>query len=229
MTEQRTGGEPSRGRRARGLRAADRRPGRELPARAAGAVAREADGGAAISLLLLEVSQVLLAGARLGVQADFTPREEYQPDVGPDPDLDAMRLRLGRMLDNVDTYFFEFDPYDPERVDLQLSDDLTSIATDLANGLRHYRAGNVDEALWWWQFSYVGLVGQRRQRGAAGPAVGRDPRPARQRGGRGRRARWPWPMRCSTPRGRRPARLACGRSAARRGQPGPDRPRPLED
>ena len=20
---------------------------------------------------------------------------------------------------------------------------------------RHYRAGNVDEALWWWQFSYV--------------------------------------------------------------------------
>ncbi|HEU4810724.1 MAG TPA: DUF5063 domain-containing protein [Nocardioides sp.] len=123
------------------------------------AISREPDGGRAISLLLLEVSQVLLAGARLGVQADFTPRQEYQPDVGPDPDLDEMRLRLARMLDNVDTYTFNFDPYDPELVTSQLSDDLTSIATDLANGLRHYRTGNVDEALWWWQFSYVASWG----------------------------------------------------------------------
>ncbi|MCW2844398.1 MAG: hypothetical protein JWN22_2314 [Nocardioides sp.] len=123
------------------------------------AISREADGGRAISLLLLEVSQVLLAGARLGVQADFTPTQQYQPDVGPDPDLDAMRLRLARMLDNVDTYSFNFDPYDPELVTSQLSDDLTAIATDLANGLKHYRSGNVDEALWWWQFSYVASWG----------------------------------------------------------------------
>ena len=41
----------------------------------------------------------------------------------------------------------------------RISDDLTSIATDLAHGLRHYRAGNVDEALWWWQFSYVSSWG----------------------------------------------------------------------
>jgi hypothetical protein len=123
------------------------------------AISREADGGRAISLLLLEVSQVLLAGARLGVQADFTPIQQYQPDVGPDPDLDAMRLRLARMLDNVDTYSFNFDPYDPELVTSQLSDDLTAIATDLANGLKHYRSGNVDEALWWWQFSYVASWG----------------------------------------------------------------------
>ena len=59
------------------------------------------------------------------------------------------------MLDSVDTYSFVFDPYVPEVVDSQLSDDLTSIATDLENGLRHYRLGNVEEALWWWQFSYV--------------------------------------------------------------------------
>ena len=122
-------------------------------------LSREADGGGAISLLLLEVSQVLLAGARLGVQADFTPRAEYQPDVGPDPDLDAMRLRLARMLDNVDTYSTVFDPYVPELTISQLSDDLTSIASDLANGLRHYRAGDVEEALWWWQFSYVASWG----------------------------------------------------------------------
>ncbi len=119
------------------------------------AIAREADGGRAISLLLLEISQVLLAGARLGAQRDFTPRAEYQPDVGPEPDIDEMRLRLASMLDTVDTYSFVFDPYVPEVVDSQLSDDLTSIATDLENGLRHYRLGNIEEALWWWQFSYV--------------------------------------------------------------------------
>ncbi len=122
-------------------------------------LSRESDGGRAISLLLLEVSQVLLAGARLGVQADFTPRAEYQPDVGPEADLDEMRLRLAELLDPVDTYCYVFDPYVPELVTSQLSDDLTSVATDLENGLRHYRLGNVYEALWWWQFSYVSSWG----------------------------------------------------------------------
>ena len=123
------------------------------------AIAREGDVGRAISLLLLEISQVLLAGARLGAQRDFAPRAEYQPDVGPEPDIDEMRLRLAEMLDSIDTYSLVFDPYVPELVESQLSDDLTSIATDLENGLRHYRLGNVDEALWWWQFSYVSSWG----------------------------------------------------------------------
>ena len=123
------------------------------------AIAREADGGRAISLLLLEITQISLAGARLGAQRDFTPRDEYQPDVGPESDLDEMRLRLAEMLDSIDTYSLVFDPYVPELVESQLSDDLTSIATDLENGLRHYRLGNVFEALWWWQFSYVSSWG----------------------------------------------------------------------
>ena len=123
------------------------------------AIAREGDVGRAISLLLLEISQVLLAGARLGAQRDFAPRAEYQPDVGPEPDIDEMRLRLAKMLDSIDTYGLVFDPYVPELVESQLSDDLTSIATDLENGLRHYRLGNVEEALWWWQFSYVSSWG----------------------------------------------------------------------
>ncbi len=122
-------------------------------------IAREADGGRAISLLLLEISQVLLAGARLGAQRDFTPAHEYQPDVGEESDLDRMRMRLSETLDNVDTYSFVFDPYVPEVVESQLSDDLTSIASDLENGLRHYRDGNIEEALWWWQFSYVSSWG----------------------------------------------------------------------
>ena len=70
-----------------------------------------------------------------------------------------MRLRLAKLLGGVDTYSFVFDPYDPEVVDSQLSDDLTSIAADLENGLRHFRAGNIAEALWWWQFSYVSSWG----------------------------------------------------------------------
>ena len=123
------------------------------------AIARTATGGQAISLLLLEISQVLLAGARLGAQRDFTPHSEYQPDVGPEADLDGLRLRLATLLGNVDTYSFVFDPYVPDVVESQLSDDLTSIASDLENGLRHYRAGDVDEALWWWQFSYVASWG----------------------------------------------------------------------
>ena len=126
------------------------------------AIARgEATGGEAISLLLLEVSQVLLAGGRLGVHADFTPADEYEPDAGPDPDLDVMRLRLAVLLEGVDAYTEVFDPYvdPPELVSSLLSDDLTSIASALAHGMRHYRAGRVSEAMWWWQFSYVSTWG----------------------------------------------------------------------
>ena len=121
----------------------------------------EAKGGEAISLLLLEVSQILLAGGRLGVHSDFSPADEYEPDPGPDPDLDAMRLRLAVLLESVDAYTEVFDPYvdPPEMMSSLLSDDLTSIASALAHGLRHHIAGRVDEALWWWQFSYVSTWG----------------------------------------------------------------------
>jgi hypothetical protein len=119
------------------------------------AIAAERDSGSAVPLLLLEVSQVLLAGARLGAQADFEPRQEYQPDVGEEADVDELRLGLASILGDADTYSFVFDPYDPEMVDSQISDDVASIVADLENGLRHFRRGDVDEALWWWQFSYV--------------------------------------------------------------------------
>lgn len=123
------------------------------------AIAREGNGGRAVSLLLLEVSQILLAGARLGAQQDFTPIQEFQPDVGPEAEVEELRLALATVLGDVDTYSFVFDPYVPDLVESQLSDDLASIATDLENGLRHFRSGNVAEALWWWQFSYVSSWG----------------------------------------------------------------------
>jgi hypothetical protein len=126
---------------------------------ALGAIAREESPSAAVPLLLLEVSQILLAGARLGAQQDFSPGQEFQPDVGPEAEVDGLRLALAKLLDNLDTYSFVFDPYAPAVVESQLSDDFASIATDLENGLRHYRGGNVAEALWWWQFSYVSSWG----------------------------------------------------------------------
>jgi hypothetical protein len=123
------------------------------------AISRDEDAGATVPLLLLEVSQLLLAGARLGAQQDFQPETQYQPDVGPDPDLDGMRMRLADKLGELDTYAHNIEPYDPDTVPAQISDDLTLIATDVANGLRHFRAGNVEEALWWWQFSYLASWG----------------------------------------------------------------------
>jgi hypothetical protein len=122
-------------------------------------IAYQASSGQAISLLLLQISEIALTGARLGAQRDFAPRAEYQPDVGPDADLDDLRMRLAELLGNVDTMSYVFDPYQPEVVESQLSDDLASIAADLELGMRHYRAGDVEEALWWWQFSYVSSWG----------------------------------------------------------------------
>ncbi|KRA30090.1 hypothetical protein ASD81_19530 [Nocardioides sp. Root614] len=122
-------------------------------------VAAEATGGQAVSLLLLQISQIALTGARLGVHRDFAPRDEFQPDDGPDPDLDGLRLQLATLLGDLDTYSYVFDPYQPEMVEGLLSDDLTSIAADLEVGVRHYDVGDVEEALWWWQFSYVSAWG----------------------------------------------------------------------
>ncbi len=124
-------------------------------------IARSGDPGTAVPLLLLEVSQLLLAGARLGVQTDFVPSEQFEPDAGPDPDLDAMRERLAILLEGVDDFTEVFDPYidPPELVVSKLSDDLADIAASVAHGLQHYRAGSMQEALWWWQFSYVSSWG----------------------------------------------------------------------
>ena len=120
-------------------------------------IARNGERSTAVPLLLLEVSQLLLGGARLAVNADFVPRDEYEPDVGPDPDLDDMRIRLAALLEGADDYTEVFDPYmdPPELVVSRISDDIAGIASSVAHGLRHFRSGHLGEALWWWQFSYV--------------------------------------------------------------------------
>ncbi len=121
------------------------------------AIARGDDPGSTLSLLLLEVSQLVLAGGRLGAISDVVPDERFEPDPGPDPDIEELRERLGKLLEPIDDYLEVFDPVasPAEVVPYQLSDDLTYIAGDLLHGLQHYRAGSTVEALWWWQFSYL--------------------------------------------------------------------------
>ncbi len=116
----------------------------------------------AIPVLLLALSQSLLAGARLGAITDIVPSERFEPDAGPDPDVDPVRASLANVFEGLDEYADVVDPLTSgEVVRGSLVDDLADVASDLAHGLKHYRAGRVDEALWWWQFSYLSTWGVR--------------------------------------------------------------------
>jgi hypothetical protein len=120
------------------------------------AVARGEGGQKIVSLLLLEVSQILLAGAQLGASEDVILPDNWEPEIGDDPDLDAIRQGLAERLTLVDEYVEVFDPYkDTEPTSYRLSDDLVDVASDLIHGLRHYEKGRLLEALWWWQYSYL--------------------------------------------------------------------------
>ncbi|WP_026412321.1 DUF5063 domain-containing protein [Actinomadura oligospora] len=119
------------------------------------AVARGEAGSHTVPMLLLEVSQVILAGAQLGASADVILPDNWEPEVGDDPDLDQVRQGLGERLHDLDEYVEVFDPYkDTEPTAYRLSDDLVDVASDLVHGLRHYQQGRPLEALWWWQYSY---------------------------------------------------------------------------
>ncbi len=112
-------------------------------------------GGEAVPLLLLEVSQILLAGAQLGATTDVILAGNLEPEVGDDPDLDELRVGLARQLPDCDDYAELFDPYaDTQATPFRLSDDIAAVAADLIHGLQHYQADRKLEALWWWQYSY---------------------------------------------------------------------------
>jgi hypothetical protein len=124
-------------------------------------IARGSDPGTTLSMLLLQVSQLALAGGRLGAITDVVPDERFEPDAGPDPDVEELRERLAALLEPVDDYVEIIDPVDPARGadTFLISDDLASIASDLLHGLTHFRDGRTVEALWWWQFSYLSSWG----------------------------------------------------------------------
>ena len=77
-------------------------------------IARSENQATAVPMLLLEISQLMLAGGRLGAITDVVPVERFEPDTGPDPDLDELRERLGYLLSDVDLYTEVFDPYGQE-------------------------------------------------------------------------------------------------------------------
>jgi hypothetical protein len=125
-------------------------------------VAAGSNPDATIPLLLLAVSEVVAAGSRLGAMRDIVPPERFEPDVGPDPDVDPLHVALANVLDGLDDYPEIVDPVlGPEIGAATVSGDLVAIAGSLAQGLRHYEAGQVLEALWWWQFSYLSNWGER--------------------------------------------------------------------
>ncbi len=114
----------------------------------------------ALPIILLAISQVLVTGGRLGAIGDIVPSHRFEPDPGPDPDVDPLRDALANALDGVDEYVEVFDPIlAPQVVPGLISGDVALIAADLSHGLRHFEAGRIDEALWWWQFSYLSSWG----------------------------------------------------------------------
>jgi len=116
----------------------------------------------AIPLLLLAVSDLLAAGARLGAMVDVVPDDRFEPDVGPDTDLDPLGAALENLFEGIDDYSEVDDPVLGRTiVTSTISGDLVLIAGALAQGKRHYDAGQVLEALWWWQYSYLANWGER--------------------------------------------------------------------
>ncbi|MHB1613056.1 MAG: DUF5063 domain-containing protein [Actinomycetes bacterium] len=111
---------------------------------------------AALPVLLVKVSEIALEGARLGALSDVVPSERFEPDPGPDIDVQPIREGLALLLEGIDEFAEIFDPLLPDQlVGARISDYLADVAADLLHGLRHYEQGRLDEALWWWQFSYL--------------------------------------------------------------------------
>ena len=72
-------------------------------------------GEESVPLMLLEVAQIMLAGAKLGASKDVILPGNWEPDVGADPDLDLLRTGLAARLLDCDEYAELFDPYSDTR------------------------------------------------------------------------------------------------------------------
>jgi len=125
-------------------------------------VAAGSNPEASISLLLLATSDLAAVGARLGAIVDVVPRYRFEPDEGPEADLEPIRTSLANLFAGMDEYTEVADPLvSSETATASLANDLADVGIALATGLSHYRAGHVSEGLWWWQFSYLSHWGER--------------------------------------------------------------------
>src|SRR6202050_1409382 len=92
-------------------------------------------GDETVPMLLLEVSQILLAGAQLGASRDVILPGNWEPEVGADPDLDALRTGLSGRVGSVGEYAEVFDPYaDTSCLPFRISDDIAAGTPDLIPG-----------------------------------------------------------------------------------------------
>ena len=130
-----------------------------------GTVREVASGAAAetaIPVLLLATSQLLLAGSRLGAIQDIVLRERFEPDPGPEQDLNPLHASLANLFEGLDDYADVVDPVtDASLTRGSLSNDIVEIVAALDHGLQHFDEGRFVEALWWWQFSYLSTWGDR--------------------------------------------------------------------
>ena len=109
----------------------------------------------ALPVLTLALSQILVAGARLGAIEDVVPEDRFEPDA-TDDDADPLRTGLANVFAGIDDSVYVIDPVtSSERADGSITNDLVDIAVALSHGLKHYAAGRKTEALWWWQFSFL--------------------------------------------------------------------------
>ena len=125
-------------------------------------VAAGSEPGAALPLLLLATSDVMSTGARLAATVDVVPPTRFEPDPGPNPDLDPLRGGLANSLHGLDAYADVADPlYGLEAEEASITNDLMTVVEALSQGLGHYDAGRAIEALWWWQYSFFAQWGER--------------------------------------------------------------------
>ncbi len=116
----------------------------------------------AIPVLLLATAQLLLMGSRLGALQDVVLDERFEPDPGPDPDVEPLRDNIANLFEGLDDYADVVDPMTgAELTKGSVSADVAEISLALQHGLTHYEAGRHVEALWWWQFSYLSTWGER--------------------------------------------------------------------
>lgn len=124
-----------------------------------------ASGGvedSALAILMLALSSIISTGARLGAVQDIFLEELYEPDSGPDADLDDLHMGLANLLEGLDEYADIVDPLvSTELTQGSLANDLTEVAAALGHGLAHYDKGRANEALWWWQYSFMSSWGER--------------------------------------------------------------------
>ena len=108
----------------------------------------------------------------------------WEPEVGDDPDLDALRTGLAARLTAVDEYAEVFDPYkDTSCLPFRLSDDIAAVAADLIHGLKHYQAGPVARGAVVVAVLLLQPLGHpRRGRAARAARRGRARPPGRRRG-----------------------------------------------